>query len=68
MVPIITNKVNQAAMELNNWEKKWGGKYPYAILFWCIKVSIHNLIQYPHQVRQCNAVIRHRNLLMRCTI
>ena len=23
-----------AAMELDNLEKKWGGKYPYAILSW----------------------------------
>ena len=42
-----------AAMELDNLEKKWGGKYPYAILSW--RNNWDDLIvsfQFPLEIRK----------------
>ena len=42
-----------AAAELDNLEKKWGGKYPYAILSWRNKWDdLTVFFQFPLEIRR----------------
>ncbi len=41
-----------AAVELDNLEKKWGGKYPYAILWWNNWDDLTVFSQFPLEIRK----------------